>query len=185
MLRKIVVLSISLLAFNVVNAMPMDNDAMKGNKVHSKEGRKAHFNKMAKKLNLSEEQLAKLKSLKDEAKQNMKSLMGKMKENNKALRELSRAGELDEAVLNDLASKKADLVKNLTIAKAKMRSQFMQILTDEQKQKFSQMKEKMRTRRQKRQEGMGGDKTDLMPVKKSKMENSETLAPMSTDTHGG
>lgn len=112
---------------------------------HGKSGERG-MERMTKKLGLSDDQKQQVKSFKETNKEKMKPLREKMKELRTSLRSLDPASVNYEAELNTIATEKADLERQLTVAKGQNRQQFFNMLTPEQQVKMKEAKAQRKQR---------------------------------------
>lgn len=100
-----------------------------------------HFDRLFKKLGLTDAQRAQVKQVVSEERANMKPLVQSLREARKELRELTKNGAFDEQKVRASASKQADTMVNLIVAKERMKSRIYALLTPEQRAKAEQLKE--------------------------------------------
>ncbi|WP_223669017.1 Spy/CpxP family protein refolding chaperone [Kangiella shandongensis] len=97
-----------------------------------------------KKLDLSEEQKAQIKEIKMNAKTEKKALYKSIKEYKSALKELVKSDNYSEQAVRSLHAQYQSVFADKAVLKANMYNQIEQVLTDEQKAKRAQIKEKMK-----------------------------------------
>lgn len=90
-------------------------------------------------LDLSAEQKAKVDEIRSSSRDKVKTAMDALKANRDKLKELTRAGEFDEAAVTALANEQGALHSQMTVERARVRSQTYALLTDEQRAKFDEM----------------------------------------------
>ena len=109
-----------------------------------------HFMKRAfAKLDLSEDQKAQLKTLKESGREGNEETREQIVDLKLKVKELLSAEEIDEAAVKSSSMELASLKSSQAIKHAKMRKQALAILTDEQRAKFEQMKNKRKMRMKK------------------------------------
>lgn len=104
------------------------------------------FGRMAKELNLTEEQKTQIKQIMDAEKEKVQPIFEALKENRQKMEELTADGSFDEAKVKALAGEQGTLSSQLIVEKERTKSQIFQILTEEQRQKAKQMKAKFEER---------------------------------------
>jgi len=121
----------------------------KGGKHHSQKGGKRGGNmmkRMAKKLNLTEDQQAQIKTFREAQKETQQAL----REEQKALRTEMKALDTTSADYDSqvaaLADKKANLERKTFIQRSSARQQFSSVLTEEQRTQLKEMKESRKDR---------------------------------------
>lgn len=102
--------------------------------------------RMAKELNLTEEQKTQIKQIMETEKSKVQPIFESLRENRQKMEELTSDGNFDEAKVKALADEQGGLSALLIIEKERTKSQIFQVLTAEQCEKAKQMKEKMRER---------------------------------------
>jgi len=116
------------------------------------------------KLDLTDEQKEQLKAIRLESREGTKSLRQELRATRHEIAELGSNGTLDEALLDQLATKQAGLVKQMTVEAQKTNFKMLSVLTPEQKTKLDEMKasfkEKMQERMEKRKARFGDKKAD-------------------------
>ncbi|WP_185962529.1 Spy/CpxP family protein refolding chaperone [Thalassomonas sp. M1454] len=116
------------------------------------------------KLDLSEEQSAQIKAIKAASKEQIKALKGEREEGSKEeLESLFTAPTFDEQAFLDLQSKKSEKMNQAALIMAKAKHATYQVLTEEQKQKYAQLKQQHRAKRQ-----------EKMANKKNKQANTKS-----------
>ncbi len=109
-----------------------------------------HFMKRAfAKLDLSEDQKAQLKVLKESGKNGNEQTREQIIDLKLKIKGLLSADVIDEAAVKSTSMELASLKSSQAIKHAKMRKQALAILTDEQRAKFEQMKNKRKMRMKK------------------------------------
>ena len=110
-------------------------------------GGKHMMKRMAKKLNLTEDQKAQMKTMRETQKADNQVLRDEMKELRKDMQALDRN---DLSAVEAMAARKGTLEQKRFIAKNAARLAFESILTDVQKAKLKEMKEKRQARKAER-----------------------------------
>lgn len=108
------------------------------------------FGRMAKELNLTEEQKNQIKQIMETEKSKVQPIFESLKENRQKMRDLTANGNFDEAQIKILADEQGSMTALLIVEKERTKSQIFQILTDEQREKAKQMQEKMKNKFNKR-----------------------------------
>ena len=134
------------------------HSAKKGNR---RGGGKMMMKRIAKKLNLTEEQQAQIKTLRTAQKESHSTI----REAQKALRTEIKALDTTSADYDTqvaaLADKKADLERQTFIQRSEARQQFAAVLTDEQRATMKELKDNRKDRGGKgKRGGKRGDKQD-------------------------
>jgi len=104
-----------------------------------------------KKLNLTDEQKKEVFSIRLEERAKMKPFVEKLKAGRDQLRALPM-GQFDEAKVRAVAKGQADIRTELIVEKQRMKSRIYGVLTQEQRAKVEQMREKWKSRHEKEQE---------------------------------
>ena len=105
-----------------------------GNGTCRMEARRGHWERMAGKLDLSEDQRNEAKKLFEANREQAEKLHIKMKEIDRKLRLAANPKKFDEKGLRKLATEKGQLHAELMVGHAKTRSQFYALLTPEQQE---------------------------------------------------
>lgn len=103
--------------------------------------------KVAKRLDLSDEQQAQWQAMHEEFRTQTQGLRDEMQRNRQALREQSQQGDYDADAIEELAKQRGDLVEQLTVAKAEHRASLKSILNDEQIEQMQEFKDKRKHKR--------------------------------------
>lgn len=93
-----------------------------------------HPGKMARALDLSEEQQSKIQTIITEERQKVEPLRAQMAETRDEMRKLSNAESFDETAVRALAEKKAKIQTELSVAKARTHNLIQAELTPEQRE---------------------------------------------------
>jgi Spy/CpxP family protein refolding chaperone len=116
----------------------------------------AHHHDFWKALNLTDAQRQQLHQMLQNDKSANKSLMVNLVNAQKALHEAIAKNPNDEATIRSLSATVGSARTELTVARAKIRSQLVAILTPEQKEKLAQLDQKREARFQKRLDRLNG-----------------------------
>lgn len=98
--------------------------------------------RLSKELNLTKEQASKIKAIKEQAHKTMKGDYDKLKMIKSQLKTLVHSETLDESKLDALLAQKKELLASKMKTKIMMKHQIYNILTPDQKEKFSAMEQK-------------------------------------------
>ncbi len=111
--------------------------------MHEQGGPDAHFDHMlsmyTEKLDLSSTQQEQLKAIWAKEKPTFQPLMQQMRQNHEAMKTLEASGPFDEAKTRALATQNAQVMIEMQVQHARMKSEMMQVLTPDQKTKFQQL----------------------------------------------
>jgi Spy/CpxP family protein refolding chaperone len=117
----------------------------------------AHFLKrLAKQLNLSDQQVAQIKASFEKRHSTMKPLMVSLHSEKKELRTLVMSGNADEAAIRAQSAKVAAAEADLAVARAQGAKEMMAILNPDQQAKFKTLREKWETKGMKGMKGHCG-----------------------------
>ena len=104
--------------------------------------RHGHMGYLAKQLNLTDAQKAQVKTMMQTQRATMRPLMQQMAQNRLAMLNATASGAFDQAKVQTLANQQAQLMAQLAVQKASLRSQiYNQVLTADQKAKADQLRE--------------------------------------------
>jgi periplasmic protein CpxP/Spy len=117
---------------------------------------RAHHHHFWKALNLTDAQRQQLKQMLQNDRSANKSLMVNLVNAQKALHEAITKNPNDETTIRSLSATVGNARTELTVARAKIRSQLVAILTPEQKEKLTQLDQKREDRFQKRLDRLNG-----------------------------
>ncbi len=106
-----------------------------------REGKKAFWDKMADRLQLTAEQRASIGAIMEKSKPQTAAIREKIRANRKELRELARNAQIDDSQVQKLARERGSLVAELVIERTRMRHAINQILTDAQQEQMKQIRE--------------------------------------------
>lgn len=113
--------------------------------MHGKRG--FDVDRLAEKLNLSDDQRSQMKVIIEESKPQISALREKMRENRKQLRELSQKTPFNETDVRKLAEAQGDVKAEMIVLRMQQRSQIQALLTEEQRVQMKEMREKKHWRR--------------------------------------
>jgi Spy/CpxP family protein refolding chaperone len=91
-----------------------------------------------------------MKDIMAKEKPTIKPLMQQLADSHKQLRQLETAGTFDEAKVRAVATQQAQTMTELTVQKARIKSEMMQVLTPDQKDKMAKFEARRQARFQKR-----------------------------------
>ncbi len=104
------------------------------------------FERLAKKLNLTDAQKEQAKQIMKSSKEKVKPLKESMKSIHQQLDAATADGQFDEARVQALATLQATIMAQMIVEKERTKSQFFAILTPEQQAQANQLKEQMKER---------------------------------------
>ena len=104
-------------------------------------------------LDLTDAQQAQIKDIMEKEKPAMKPLMDQMFQGHKAMDDLVAVGAFDEAKVRLLAAQQAQAFQEMTVQKARIDSELMQVLTADQKAKLASIRQKHEQRMMQHKEG--------------------------------
>lgn len=104
------------------------------------------LNRMAKKLNLSDEQKTQMRALKQNRRNEIKPLRNEQRAIRKEIRQLDTNASDYQAKLADAANRQAEITRQMIIAKGNQRQQMATILTPEQLAKKKEMRAKRKAK---------------------------------------
>jgi len=104
------------------------------------------FERIAQKLNLSDEQKTQVKTIMEDSKTRLKPLMESMRESHKQAETLGTDGVFNEEQVNQIANSQSETMKQLFIEKEKTKAQIFAILTPEQRAEAAKMKDMFKER---------------------------------------
>lgn len=109
--------------------------------MHGKqEGRRGpNLERLADRLDMTEQQRADTKAILDDSRQQMVKLRDQMRENRGQLRDLAGQADFDEAAVRSIADKQGDLKAETMLLRARQRHEMRVVLTDEQRVQLDQM----------------------------------------------
>ena len=104
------------------------------------------FERIAEKLNLSDEQKTQVKTILEDSKTRVKPLMESMRESRQQAENLGTDGTFNEEQVNQIANRQSETMKQLFIEKEKTKAQIFAVLTPEQRVEAAKMKELFKER---------------------------------------
>lgn len=104
---------------------------------HERGDKGFNVDRMAKKLDLSDDQRTQIEGIMAASKQQMKDQHDKLRANRKQLRSLTMQNTLDEAALRKLADAQGDLKADMIVLRAQQRAKIGDVLTKEQRAKLA------------------------------------------------
>ena len=128
-------------------AIAASNDSGWGEARNAKYGQMRE-ERMAKALNLSDQQRDQIAAIKSESRQVSQPYRDELKSHRKAMRDLVRADTLDTAAVRALATQASDARIELAVIRAEQRHKIRAILTPAQQAQFDQMRPKRKKRRE-------------------------------------
>jgi len=93
-------------------------------------------------LDLTDQQKADAKKILEAERSVMEPLRTQLRENREALQKATENGQFNEATVTSLAQKQGDLMAQMIVSRHRIQSQIWQILTPEQRDKATQLREK-------------------------------------------
>ena len=149
------ILACAILAIGVVFAFAQTGgDAGKG-RGFGKRGGHHRGGMMLRGLDLTDDQKAQMKAIREANRSKVQPIREALKANQAKLREATANGAFDEAAVSAIANEQAGLKAQLTVERARVMSQTFALLTDEQKAKAAEAREKMKERFKNRGERRG------------------------------
>jgi protein CpxP len=147
------------IAFGSIAAQADDNRPYRDGKPGMNNAKKQdHFQRMAERLDLSDEQQARARAIFDNSRKKMKHLHEERRELARALMELDPSARDYDRQVRAIARKKADLTEKSTIERAASRKQFHMLLTEEQRAKAREMRKQFRERMERKRDGNWKDR---------------------------
>ena len=110
----------------------------------SMEGKRAFWDKMAERLQLTTEQRTSIGAVMEKSRPQTAAIREKIRTNRRELRELARNAQIDDSQVQKLARERGNLVAELVTERTRTRHAINQILTDAQQEQMKQMREKNR-----------------------------------------
>lgn len=93
-------------------------------------------------LNLTDEQKGQVKQIMEASKEKMRPVFESLKANHDKLKEATNSGAFDEAAVTAIANEQGSLQAKMIVERERAKAQVYALLTDEQKAKFNEMKDK-------------------------------------------
>jgi Spy/CpxP family protein refolding chaperone len=129
----------------MVSAMPFADGAGCGRGGHHMGHSKHHggggpnLERLADRLDMTEQQRAEIKVMFDDSRQQMANLREQIRENRTQLRELAGQAEFDEAAVRSIAERQGDLKAETIVLRARQRHEMKAVLTDDQRVQLEEM----------------------------------------------
>lgn len=117
---------------------------------YDRDSRSKHHKMMMHKLDLTDSQKEQLKAFKETKRESMRSVRAEMKALKKELRQLMQSEELDRGQLANVLQRQASVKAEMMVQKHAAHKNMRSILTDEQRAKMKELREKAQERHQKR-----------------------------------
>lgn len=111
-----------------------------GYKMHRGGGHEHHFDRLAERLELTDEQRSTVQAIVDEAKPKMREIKDQMRENRRSLRELTSQPDATDEQIRALADAQGTQLTELIVLRTKMRADIAATLTPEQLERFQDMR---------------------------------------------
>ncbi len=111
---------------------------------HKHGGRAFNVDRMAERLNLTDDQRAQIEAIMEESRQQMSNQRDKMQENREQLRALMQQSPLNEAQVRKVADAQGDLKADMIVLRAQKRAKINTVLTDDQRAQLEEMRGKRR-----------------------------------------
>lgn len=160
----IAILAVTVTAAGTILVLGQTEDTERPEKrAHARHGKFGKRGMMAgrlfRHLDLTEAQKDQIKAIRQTSRDNTQAIREGMRETRKQIAELGTKGDLDLALLDQLATQQAEYHKQMIIERQKTKVQMLSVLTPEQKAKLEDLKagarERMRERFERRQERFG------------------------------
>jgi Spy/CpxP family protein refolding chaperone len=100
-------------------------------------------------LDLTDAQQAQMKDILAKEKPTIRPLMQQLAQSHQQMRALEQAGPFDEARVRAIANQQSQTMTELTVQKARIKSELMEVLTQDQKDKMAKFEAKRQARFQK------------------------------------
>ena len=97
------------------------------------------FDRVAAKLNMSDDQKTQAKAILEDSKTRLEPLMEKAKQNHEASKNLGTDGVFDEAKVQELSNQQAETMKQLFVEKEKTKAQLFAVLNADQREQAKKM----------------------------------------------
>ena len=124
------------------------------------------FDRIAQKLNLTDEQKTQVKTITEDSKTRIKPLMESLRESHKQAENLGVDGTFNEEQVNQIAGSQSETMKQLFIEKEKTKAQIFAVLTPEQRAEAAKMKDQFKDGFKDRFKKRGGGKTEAPETEK-------------------
>lgn len=146
-MKKIIIaiLAFAVLATGVMFAVAQrSGDGKKGG--WGKRGGHHRGGMMLRGLDLTDEQKAQVKQIMEASKAKTQPLRESLNANRQKMKEVTANGAFDEAQITSLATEKGTLSVQMSVERARLKSQVFALLTAEQKAKAAEMESRMKDR---------------------------------------
>jgi len=107
-------------------------------------GHEFNVERMAKKLNLTDDQRTQIEAIVEASKQQKNDQRDKMQANREQLRELTQQSPLNEAEVRKVADAQGELKADMIVLRARQRAEINAVLTDEQRAQLEDKRGKKR-----------------------------------------
>ena len=144
LMSSIIVSSLAFLPLQDVVAKENQLVQTKHSKHDKKYSMKRQFKKMARHLQLSEEQKVKVKAIFEQAKDSREEQRASMKDFKEQVKSLMQSTVFDDKAFTEIHSQYQATFAEMALLKAKNKHAIYQVLTPEQREKFSKFKMKNR-----------------------------------------
>ncbi len=124
-------------------------------------GHRRGFERLSKKLNLSDAQKEQVKQILETSKTKVQPLMENMKSIHQQLAAATADGQFDEAQVQALANQQADIMAQMIVEKERTKSQIFALLTPEQQAQAKQLKEQMKEKLKGKFQHLDGNAEDF------------------------
>ena len=118
------------------------------------------FERLAEKLNLTDEQKTQVKTILEESKTRVKPLREGLRENRQQAETLGNDGTFNEEQVNQLAARQAETMKQLFVEMEKTKAQIFAVLTPEQRVEAAKLKDAFKERFKGRGKKRFGDRQE-------------------------
>jgi Spy/CpxP family protein refolding chaperone len=135
---------------SMASAMPFDEGAgcwRGGHQMgagHKHGGQGFNIERMANKLDLTDDQSARIGAILEESRQQMGDLHDKMQGNREQMRGLMQQSPLNEAAIRTVADTQGDVKADMIVLRAQQHAKINSILTDDQRAQLKEMRGKRR-----------------------------------------
>lgn len=144
-MKKIItaILAIALVSIGTIFIFAQTGSEEKG-KFKRGFGHRGGFERLAKKLNLTDAQKEQVKQIRETSKAKVQPLKENMKSIHQQMETATADGQFDEAQVQALATQQANIMAQMIVEKERTKSQMFAILTPEQQAQAKQLKEQMK-----------------------------------------
>ena len=149
----------ALVALGTMFAFGQESGIKDGKRMRRHHGKRGGFG-MMRGLDLTDAQKEQFKAIRQASKESTKSLRESLKANHQQLNQVTANGQFNEAQVQAIATQQSGIMAQLLVEKERVKSQFYNILTADQKAKIQEMKTKMQERRQNRKAKRGSASDD-------------------------